>query len=727
MRCRILARELKRRGEQIIFLSRRQPGDLICLLEEEFLVLVLPEQPLAACDTLEGRAFYGAWLGCSQEQDAAQCLQALSDFGITRVSWLVADHYGLDTHWEALMLKGLAGSDSPTKLIVIDDLADRPHKADLLLDQNFFGEATQQRYQGLVESHCRQLLGPHYALLGPEYAQLHPVAPPRSELRRVLVFFGGVDPSNLTGRVLEAMLDPMLADLAVDVVLGHQSPHRQAVEELVARRPHTTLHRPLLSLAGLIARADLAIGACGSTTWERACLGLPSLVVTIAANQQPFAEALDQAGYVQLLGDCVNVTAERITSALLARMTEPLVGETAKELTDGWGAPRVSMAMLGSQGAIKLRPATEADEAPLLRWVNDYKVDAKGFSPDSIAVLDHFHRLRKGLSDSNRLLLIATATDGCPIGHVSFDHQLARGKGHASQVKLYLSLDRCARGQGLAAEVVRLALQAMEQRCTPATDTVAEVAPSNSGSSACFARSELTPESELVSAVAHPVLGHESMVLAAGRITVLSDAGSWLNAMLPELIAALWHRHHAVRWIHNSAQLAPGDVCLLLSCSRLLSADQLALHRHNLVVHESALPYGQGWSPMSWQILEGASSIPITLFEAVSDLDAGPIYLQQQITLHGDELVEEWRALQAKATLELCLAWFDRYQEVVSAAQPQHGEPTFYRRRRPADSRLSPELSLAEQFNLLRIVDNKDYPAFFHWLGRRYSVQIKSN
>lgn len=206
---------------------------------------------------------------------------------------------------------------------------------------------------------------------------------------------------------------------------------------------------------------------------------------------------------------------------------------------------------------------------------------------------------------------------------------------------------------------------------------------------------------------------------------MLSDAGSWLNGALPELIAALWQRGHAVRWIHNPAQLATGDVCLLLSCSRLLSAEQLALHRHNLVVHESALPQGQGWSPMTWQILEGASTIPITLFEATAALDAGPIYLQQQVELQGQELVEEWRALQARATLELCLAWFDRYRVVLAAAQPQHGAASHYRRRRPADSQLDPERSLAEQFNLLRVLDNQRYPAFFHWRGRRYVLQVR--
>ena len=176
---------------------------------------------------------------------------------------------------------------------------------------------------------------------------------------------------------------------------------------------------------------------------------------------------------------------------------------------------------------------------------------------------------------------------------------------------------------------------------------------------------------------------------------------------------------------NRAAIFCPGDVCLLLSCGRLLNPEQLALHQHNLVVHASPLPQGQGWSPMTWQILEGASSIPITLFEAVSDLDAGSIYLQLQIALEGHELAEEWRVLLAQATQELCLNWFDRYQEVVNAAQPQHGESSQYRRRRPADSQLDPEQSLAEQFNLLRVVDNMSYPAFFKWRNNRYDLTIR--
>jgi UDP-2,4-diacetamido-2,4,6-trideoxy-beta-L-altropyranose hydrolase len=493
MRSRTLARELQRRGAVITFLCRRQPGDLISLLEQEFPVLSLPELPLAADVGLQGRDFYGAWLGCSQEKDAADCLQALAQAGIHSASWLVVDHYGLDASWEDQLLAGLAGTAAP-RLLVIDDLADRSHKADLLLDQNFFGTATETRYAGLVPEHCRQLLGPHYALLGPEYAQLHPLVSPRSELLRVLMFFGGVDPDNLTGRALEALLAHELAHLAVDVVLGLQSPHRQAVAELVARRPHTTLHNPLPSLAGLIARADLAIGAGGATTWERACLGLPSLVVAIADNQLPFAVALDQLGQIQLLGDATSVSSEQIRQALVAALQDPWPRASGHGLTDGWGAARVATALLGLRGPLQLQPATAADEALLLRWANDPQVRANSFSPGPIAQADHQRWFQAGLADAHRLLLIACDAQGCPLGQIRFDRQpQPAGKG-TREALIDLSLDRCARGQGLATELVRLGLQAMEQHWGPATEAVAEVLPDNTASQATFARAGFAVE-----------------------------------------------------------------------------------------------------------------------------------------------------------------------------------------------------------------------------------------
>jgi UDP-2,4-diacetamido-2,4,6-trideoxy-beta-L-altropyranose hydrolase len=500
MRCRTFARELQRRGAQVTFLCRRQRGHLIDLLAQEFSVLALPELPLAAkqshdAEPLQGRELYAAWLGCSQEQDCNDCLQALQQAGIDAASWVVVDHYGLDASWQHQLLVGLAVDRVP-HLLVIDDLADRSHQADLLLDQNFFGAQTDTRYAGLVPAVCRQLLGPHYALLGPEYVKLHPLVPPRTELRRVLVFFGGVDPGNLTGRALKALMAPELAHLAVDVVLGLQSPHRQVVVELVARRPQTTMHDPLPSLAGLIARADLAIGAGGATTWERACLGLPSLVVAIAENQLPFARALDQLGQIKLLSSIGTVTPEQIRRSFLEALQYPWPVTSGHGLTDGWGAARLATALLGPQQPIQLRPAEARDEELLLRWANDPQVRANSFSPELIAPADHQRWFRAGLADANRLLLIACDAAGCPLGQIRFDHQSDCAEGKPGEAMIGISLDRCARGCGLATELVRLGLHAMEQHWGPGTEAVAEVLAGNAASQATFSRAGFLLESD---------------------------------------------------------------------------------------------------------------------------------------------------------------------------------------------------------------------------------------
>lgn len=207
-------------------------------------------------------------------------------------------------------------------------------------------------------------------------------------------------------------------------------------------------------------------------------------------------------------------------------------------------------------------------------------------------------------------------------------------------------------------------------------------------------------------------------------IQVLTDAGSWISPYVDELAQAWELAGHTVRIAHRVEQALPADFCFCLSFSRIVSAEVRKQYRHTLVVHESDLPDGRGWAPMTWQILEGKSRIPVTLIEAVDAVDAGHIYLQEWITLDGTELNPEWRALQARATQDLCVQWLQAYPAIVDRARPQMGAGSIYVRRLPADSRLDPSKTLAEQFNLLRVVDNQNYPAFFEMLGRLYQISI---
>jgi methionyl-tRNA formyltransferase len=149
------------------------------------------------------------------------------------------------------------------------------------------------------------------------------------------------------------------------------------------------------------------------------------------------------------------------------------------------------------------------------------------------------------------------------------------------------------------------------------------------------------------------------------------------------------------------------------------------MFKHNLVVHESDLPLGKGWSPLTWQILEGKNRIPVTMIEAEKKVDSGVIYAQEWMEFQSHELVEELRAAQAEATIRLCKKFVREYPGIVDSAREQKGEESFYSKRKPEDSRLDPDKSIREQFNLLRVVDNEKYPAFFDMHGQRYLLKIK--
>jgi len=191
------------------------------------------------------------------------------------------------------------------------------------------------------------------------------------------------------------------------------------------------------------------------------------------------------------------------------------------------------------------------------------------------------------------------------------------------------------------------------------------------------------------------------------------------------LVAEWKEQKHNVSWVHQPADVTEGELCFILSCSKLVKPEILKRNKHNLVVHESDLPKGKGWSPMTWQVLEGKQEIPVTLFEAEEAVDSGSIYLQDFMVFEGHELVDELRFKQADVTLDLCRDFVQRYPEIIHEAVAQSGEESFYPRRRADDSRLDPQKTIAEQFNLLRVVDNERYPAFFDWHGQRYVIKIE--
>lgn len=297
IRCLTLAEALKAQGVQCQFVCSMQAGNLLQTIMDK------------------GFKATGIEKSTSWQEDAKQTIAVA---GETVFDWVVVDHYGLDIKWEqALRVKY-------KKLMVIDDLADRAHDCDLLLDQNWFGENTAERYTKIISLECNALLGPKYALLKPDFAKLRALMSARSgAVKRILIFMGGSDPSNETSKALHALSSSEYRHLIVDIVLGVNHPDIADIARLASLRPSTSIHFNLPSLAELMARADLMVSAGGSTTWERMCLGLPAIVIGIAENQMATNKAMHGAGYIDFLGSNLEVNVDVIIQAIARALTQP--------------------------------------------------------------------------------------------------------------------------------------------------------------------------------------------------------------------------------------------------------------------------------------------------------------------------------------------------------------------------------------------------------------------
>lgn len=336
VRCLTLADALRERGARSTFICRPHAGHLLDLIKQRgHEAIALP--PADEAFIAPADPFHAKWLGTDWASDATQTSQAL---GEQVVDWLVVDHYALDHRWEQAL------RSQARHIFTIDDLADRPHDCDLLLDQNLGRKA--QDYCGLVSRHTQTLSGPAYALLRPEFAQWREYSLQRRtqpQLKNLLITMGGVDQNNATGQVLDALTRCELpADLRITVVMGPHAPWLAHVQTQAAVMPRPTeVLAGVSNMAQLMAESDLCIGAAGGSAWERCALGLPALVLILAANQHSGAMALQTHGAALFAADTQHLIAQikelftlEIRSSVLRKMSQ-----TAALLTHGDGASQV--------------------------------------------------------------------------------------------------------------------------------------------------------------------------------------------------------------------------------------------------------------------------------------------------------------------------------------------------------------------------------------------------
>lgn len=294
MRCLTLADALRERGASCSFVCRPHQGHLLAFIARRgHQALALPELHERAQPYQNGTA-HAQWLGTDWATDAQDTQQVLSAYtDVQPVDWLVVDHYALGDHWEQAL------RHQAKRIMVIDDLADRSHACDLLLDQTFGRRALD--YLPLVPEECKLLCGSQYALLRPEFAALRKYSLKRREkpvLKELLINMGGVDKDNFTGAVLRSLQNCLLPeDCRLTVVMGQTAPWLKDVQDLaIAMQRPTRILVGVDNMAQLMADSDFAIGAAGATSWERCCLGLPCIMLVVAENQLKVAKGLEEAG-----------------------------------------------------------------------------------------------------------------------------------------------------------------------------------------------------------------------------------------------------------------------------------------------------------------------------------------------------------------------------------------------------------------------------------------------
>ncbi len=424
------------------------------------------------------------------EADSPRCEAAAIGIALEEpCDLMVVDHYEMDRTFET------ATRDYSRSVLVIDDLADRPHDCDWLLDQG--GTRQAHDYDALVPPACRLLIGPQYAMLRLEFLQ-HRIIQHRTtrSLNRILVSLGATDPEGLSLRALDGIAATNLP-VAIDIVAAENSPHLGALRQRIETLPDnqsSVLHLDSGNMAALMASADLAIGAGGVSSWERCCLGLPTLMIIVADNQTENATALARAGAAVILGNKSAVTAEMIADNI-SRLsqdeeTRQSLSRAAFGLCDGLGTRRTALRIASGETAhdgqpVSLRPAVMADTEMIYAWQMAPETRAFARNPELPAREEHNAWVARCISD-DRVLLNVVLHGEEPSGVLRLDRQAGVDNGPLEmEVSIYVAPGHYRIG------VARCALS-LACKLVPEAKLLAEILPGNVASQALFQKAGFT-------------------------------------------------------------------------------------------------------------------------------------------------------------------------------------------------------------------------------------------
>jgi UDP-2,4-diacetamido-2,4,6-trideoxy-beta-L-altropyranose hydrolase len=454
MRCLTLADALREQCAEVMFICRDLSGFSAKMVVERGHELRILPAPKKTDQVLPDRPPHAKWLEVTWEEDAEQTEKILQSVG--SVDWLVVDHYALDFRWEKQL------RSKAHRILVVDDLADRRHDCDLLVDQTL--AASTKRYAELVPSRCRLLIGPQYAMLRPQFAEYREKAIKKrkqtNSIQKILITMGGTDPYNITGTVLQGLNMIEDCDIETTVIMGASAPHLEAVKE---QARCMTLPVKILcdvrNMAEIMVDHDLCIGSGGMTSWERCVMGLPSLTITSADNQKHVLHELAAAGVTKYIGLFDSIKPKDIHDSIHElSINMPLyhyMSEASRRICDGKGIKRITSSIYAN--SLDLRPAKQEDCHMYWKWANDPTVRKQSFSPEPIPYEKHCKWFHAKLFNPNVFLFVGFIGKGMEIGQVRFECE-------NSIAFIDISIDKKFRGFGLGRIILEKSIILMKSK-----------------------------------------------------------------------------------------------------------------------------------------------------------------------------------------------------------------------------------------------------------------------
>ncbi len=397
VRTLVLAEVLRKKGCSILFITRVDEGNVVSMIREEG----YPVEQLPSASPF------------NEEDDFIETQKIISKQS-QKPDWVIVDHYGISITWEKKT------RDFSSNILVMDDLENRQHDCDVLLDPNLKKDF-HLAYTSLIPARCHKLIGPTFALLKKEFKEERQKLKKNFEgIKNVLVFFGGIDKNFDAKNAIIALKD--LSYLNINIVIGKSNPHLEEIKNYQKIAPHIKIHFNPPSLSKLMAAADIYVGGGGSVTWERCCLGLPSIVIAVATNQKATAELMAAKEYIYYLGSAESVSSFKIRKTFDDLVMNPQKCESlsirSSELVDGDGAERVACIVVPA--LIEFRRVELKDCQDVYDWRNSPEVRDNSFNSEKTDYEDHRVWFEKSLLNEKRIILIAQI-NGKPVGILRYD------------------------------------------------------------------------------------------------------------------------------------------------------------------------------------------------------------------------------------------------------------------------------------------------------------------